>query len=39
MASLCVLIGDPAIVTSQSLKAVFVNSGDHPFDLMQESMK
>ncbi|PON90338.1 Glycosyl hydrolase [Trema orientale] len=35
----CVESGDPAIVTSQSLKAVFVNSGNHPFDLMQESMK
>ncbi|KAJ8759679.1 hypothetical protein K2173_009771 [Erythroxylum novogranatense] len=36
---LCVESGDPAIVTSQSLKAVFVNHGNHPFDLMKESMK
>ncbi|XP_015879986.2 probable galactinol--sucrose galactosyltransferase 2 [Ziziphus jujuba] len=35
----CVESGDPAIVTKESLKAVFVNSGDHPFDLMKESMK
>ncbi|KAJ6863892.1 hypothetical protein NC651_034645 [Populus alba x Populus x berolinensis] len=30
---LCVLIGDPAIVTSESMRAVFVNYGNHPFDL------
>jgi hypothetical protein len=36
---LCVLTGDPAIVTSESLKAVFVNYGNHPFDLINESMK
>ncbi|KAJ9184225.1 hypothetical protein P3X46_003972 [Hevea brasiliensis] len=36
---LCVESGDPAIVTSESLKAVFVNYGNHPFDLMKESMK
>ncbi|EXB64620.1 hypothetical protein L484_017952 [Morus notabilis] len=35
----CVESGDPEVVTSESLKAIFVNSGDHPFDLMQESMK
>ncbi|KAL5574811.1 hypothetical protein UlMin_016510 [Ulmus minor] len=35
----CVESGDPAIVTSVSLNAIFVNSGDHPFDLVQESMK
>lgn len=35
----CVESGDPAIVTSQSPKAVFVNCGNHPFDLMKESMK
>lgn len=35
----CVESGDPAIVTSQSLKGVFVNYGDNPFDLMKESMK
>ncbi|KAK2652648.1 hypothetical protein Ddye_012504 [Dipteronia dyeriana] len=32
-------IGDPAIVTSESLQAVFVNFGDHPFDLVNQSMK
>ncbi|KAF5183437.1 Stachyose synthase [Thalictrum thalictroides] len=31
--------GDPAVVTSESLKAVFVNSGNSPFDLVKESMK
>ncbi|XP_010272533.1 PREDICTED: probable galactinol--sucrose galactosyltransferase 2 [Nelumbo nucifera] len=36
---LCVESGDPTIIASQSLKAVFVNSGDNPFDLMKESMK
>ncbi|XP_038712471.1 probable galactinol--sucrose galactosyltransferase 2 isoform X1 [Tripterygium wilfordii] len=36
---ICVESGDPSIVTSQSLKAVFVNYGDHPFNLMKESMK
>ncbi|KAJ9690061.1 hypothetical protein PVL29_012629 [Vitis rotundifolia] len=36
---LCVESGDPAIVTSRSLKAVFVNYGDNPFDLMNKSMK
>ncbi|KAK9267795.1 hypothetical protein L1049_010231 [Liquidambar formosana] len=35
----CVESGDPAIVTSQLLKAVFVNCGNNPFDLMKESMK
>ncbi|CAN6690336.1 unnamed protein product [Malus baccata var. baccata] len=35
----CVESGDPAIVTTQSQKAVFVNCGNHPFDLMKESMK
>ncbi|XP_062088023.1 probable galactinol--sucrose galactosyltransferase 2 isoform X2 [Humulus lupulus] len=35
----CVESGDPAIVTSQSLRAVFVNCGNHPFDLIKESMK
>ncbi|KAF5201814.1 hypothetical protein FRX31_008599 [Thalictrum thalictroides] len=32
------LIGDPAVVTSESLEAVFVNSGNSPFDLVKESM-
>ncbi|GLT46719.1 hypothetical protein SLA2020_204580 [Shorea laevis] len=36
---ICIESGDPDIVTSQSLKAVFVNYGNHPFDLMKESMK
>lgn len=35
----CVESGDPATVTSECLKAVFVNHGNHPFDLMKESMK
>ncbi|XP_062013709.1 probable galactinol--sucrose galactosyltransferase 2 [Rosa rugosa] len=35
----CVESGDPAIVASESLKAVFVNCGNHPFDLVNESMK
>ncbi|KAK8353912.1 hypothetical protein V6Z12_A05G189900 [Gossypium hirsutum] len=32
------LIGDPAVVTLESLKAAFVNYGDHPFDLVKDSM-
>ncbi|XP_018730644.2 probable galactinol--sucrose galactosyltransferase 2 isoform X2 [Eucalyptus grandis] len=36
---LCIESGDPAIVTSESRKAVFVNYGENPFDLMKESMK
>ncbi|XP_027931803.1 probable galactinol--sucrose galactosyltransferase 2 [Vigna unguiculata] len=36
---LCVESGDPAVVTSQSLNAVFINYGDHPFDLVKESIK
>ncbi|TKY72294.1 galactinol--sucrose galactosyltransferase 2 [Spatholobus suberectus] len=35
---LCVESGDPAVVTSRSLNAVFMNYGDHPFDLVKESM-
>lgn len=35
----CVESGDPAVVASESLNAVFVNYGDNPFDLMTESMK
>ncbi|OVA19719.1 Glycosyl hydrolases 36 [Macleaya cordata] len=35
----CVESGDPAIVTSQFQKAVFVNYGNNPFQLMKESMK
>ncbi|KAM7501087.1 hypothetical protein LguiA_025501 [Lonicera macranthoides] len=35
----CVESGDPAVVASESLKAVFVNYGNNPFDLMKESMK
>ncbi|TYI81986.1 hypothetical protein E1A91_D05G191500v1 [Gossypium mustelinum] len=34
----CVKSGDPAVVTSESPKAVFVNYGDHPFDLVKDSM-
>ncbi|KAL6992929.1 galactinol--sucrose galactosyltransferase [Sarracenia purpurea var. burkii] len=36
---LCVESGDPTVVASESLKAVFVNHGNNPFDLMTESMK
>ncbi|KAI4365008.1 hypothetical protein MLD38_021033 [Melastoma candidum] len=35
---LCIESGDPAIVTSQSLKAAFVNYGENPFNLVKESM-
>ncbi|KAF6153868.1 hypothetical protein GIB67_001101 [Kingdonia uniflora] len=35
----CVESGDPTILTSQSLKAIFVNHGNSPFKLMKESMK
>ncbi|KAJ7967875.1 Galactinol--sucrose galactosyltransferase [Quillaja saponaria] len=35
----CVESGDPSVVTADSLNAVFVNYGNHPFDLMKESMK
>ncbi|XP_074382649.1 putative galactinol--sucrose galactosyltransferase 1 [Apium graveolens] len=31
--------GDPSTVASESLKAVFINYGSNPFDLMKESMK
>ncbi|KAH1065895.1 hypothetical protein J1N35_030882 [Gossypium stocksii] len=31
-------LSDPAVVTSETLKAVFVNYGDHPFDLVKDSM-
>ncbi|MFQ6639404.1 hypothetical protein Gotur_015479 [Gossypium turneri] len=31
-------VGYPAVVTSESLKAVFVNYGDHPFDSEKDSM-
>ncbi|CAK7323377.1 unnamed protein product [Dovyalis caffra] len=34
----CLESGDPAIVTSESIRAVFVNHGNHPFDLVKESM-
>ncbi|XP_031393395.1 probable galactinol--sucrose galactosyltransferase 2 isoform X2 [Punica granatum] len=36
---LCIESGDPATVTKASQKAVLVNYGDNPFDLMKESMK
>ncbi|KAL2603528.1 hypothetical protein AAZV13_09G015700 [Glycine max] len=36
---LCVESGDPEVVTSQFLNAVFMNYGGHPFDLVKESMK
>ncbi|CAJ2644507.1 unnamed protein product [Trifolium pratense] len=35
----CVESGDAYVQTSQSLEAVFVNSGDNPFDLIRDSIK
>ncbi|KAK9134033.1 hypothetical protein Scep_013561 [Stephania cephalantha] len=35
----CIESGDPGIVTSQTLEAIFMNSGNNPFDLMKQSMK
>ncbi|KAL0321029.1 UNVERIFIED_CONTAM: putative galactinol--sucrose galactosyltransferase 2 [Sesamum radiatum] len=35
----CVETGDSAIIASASPKAVFVNFGDNPFELIKESMK
>ncbi|XP_031479166.1 probable galactinol--sucrose galactosyltransferase 2 [Nymphaea colorata] len=35
----CIESGDPDVKTNQSLEAVFVNSGDHPFELMKESIQ
>ncbi|XVE87599.1 hypothetical protein DITRI_Ditri19aG0001000 [Diplodiscus trichospermus] len=31
-------ISDPAIATSECLKAIFLNYGNHPFDLVKDSM-
>lgn len=31
--------GDAKVQTSQSLEAVFVNSGDNPFELIKDSIK
>ncbi|KAK4752348.1 hypothetical protein SAY87_021146 [Trapa incisa] len=36
---LCIESGDPAIVTTESRKAVFINYGENPFELMKESIK
>ncbi|KAF6146266.1 hypothetical protein GIB67_011738 [Kingdonia uniflora] len=35
----CVESGDPNVESSQALEAVFVNSGENPFELMRESIK
>ncbi|KAJ1403274.1 Glycosyl hydrolases 36 [Sesbania bispinosa] len=35
----CVESGDANVQTSQSLEAVFVNSGDNPFELIRDSIK
>ncbi|KAL4193260.1 hypothetical protein AMTRI_Chr06g176040 [Amborella trichopoda] len=35
----CIESGDPNVKTSQALEAVFINSGDNPFELMKESIK
>ncbi|XP_042497482.1 probable galactinol--sucrose galactosyltransferase 2 [Macadamia integrifolia] len=35
----CVESGDPDVQCSQSLEAVFINSGDSPYKLMNESFK
>lgn len=35
----CMESGDPAVAASQFLEAVFVNYGDNPFILLEESMK
>ncbi|KAF9603072.1 hypothetical protein IFM89_033797 [Coptis chinensis] len=35
----CVESGDPNVQSSQALEAVFINSGDNPFELMKDSIK
>ncbi|KAL5192078.1 putative galactinol--sucrose galactosyltransferase 2 [Glycine soja] len=35
----CIESGDAHVQTSQSLEAVFVNSGDNPFELIRDSIK
>ncbi|KAL3512672.1 hypothetical protein ACH5RR_025389 [Cinchona calisaya] len=35
----CVESGDPNVRTSQALEAVFINSGDNPFELIKDSIK
>ncbi|KAI4343687.1 hypothetical protein L6164_011006 [Bauhinia variegata] len=35
----CIESGDASVQTSQSLEAVFVNSGDNPFQLIKDSIK
>ncbi|XP_077210540.1 putative galactinol--sucrose galactosyltransferase 2 [Tasmannia lanceolata] len=35
----CVESGDPAVQSTQALEAVFINSGDNPFELMKDSIK
>lgn len=36
---LCVESGDVNVQTSQSMEAVFINSGNNPFELIEESIK
>ncbi|KAF7838231.1 putative galactinol--sucrose galactosyltransferase 2 [Senna tora] len=35
----CIESGDACVQTSQSLEAVFVNSGDNPYELIKDSIK
>ncbi|KAG9446461.1 hypothetical protein H6P81_012589 [Aristolochia fimbriata] len=35
----CVESGDPSVQCRQSLEAVFINSGDNPFELLKDSVK
>ncbi|KAK7353954.1 hypothetical protein VNO80_19410 [Phaseolus coccineus] len=35
----CIESGDAHVQTSQSLEAVFINSGDNPFELIRDSIK
>ncbi|CAK9143946.1 unnamed protein product [Ilex paraguariensis] len=35
----CVESGDPDVQTSQAMEAVFINSGDNPFELIKDSVK
>uniref|UniRef100_A0A5B7B526 galactinol--sucrose galactosyltransferase n=1 Tax=Davidia involucrata TaxID=16924 RepID=A0A5B7B526_DAVIN len=35
----CIESGDPDVQTSQAFEAVFINSGDNPFELIKDSIK
>ncbi|KAA8542203.1 hypothetical protein F0562_023355 [Nyssa sinensis] len=35
----CIESGDPDVQTSQAVEAVFINSGDNPFELIKDSIK